>query len=209
MYKRQALGYKSEIIKDYFLNYKTLNSDFSINLQTGEINLLNVTPENWIVSLFDTGLHSQTGGRLKRLKTQVGDNRFFLTYGDGLANINIKELLDFHKSHGKMVTVTAVHPGARFGELSLKGSAVINFREKPQTSAGWINGGYFVIEPEFIELIKDDNTILEKSPLEKAAQIGQMEAYKHDGFWHCMDTKRDKDSLEELWKTDIAPWTVK
>ena len=125
------------------------------------------------------------------------------------ANINIKELLDFHKSHGKMVTVTAVHPGARFGELSLKGSAVINFREKPQTSAGWINGGYFVIEPEFIELIKDDNTILEKSPLEKAAQIGQMEAYKHDGFWHCMDTKRDKDSLEELWKTDIAPWTVK
>jgi len=204
-----ALGYKAHVLKDYFLNYKTYNSDFSIDLQSGDTNILNSTQEDWTISLFDTGLHSQTGGRLKRLAKHLGNTRFFLTYGDGLADIDIVKLLAFHESHGKMVTVSAVHPGARFGELSLKGTSVVNFREKPQTSTGWINGGYFVIEPEFINLISDDTTVLEESPLEEAAKMGEMEAYMHNGFWHCMDTKRDKDSLDSLWEKNSAPWIEK
>jgi glucose-1-phosphate cytidylyltransferase len=149
-----------------------------------------------------------TGGRVKRMQNFVGNETFLLTYGDGLADINIGELVDFHYSHGKMVTVSAVHPAARFGELVLDGDLVTSFKEKPQISQGWINGGYFVIEPEFFDLIQDDSTILEHEPLEKVAKMGELMAYQHNGFWQCMDTKRDRDMLEELWLKGKAPWKV-
>ena len=147
-----------------------------------------------------------TGGRVKRMKNYIGNETFMLTYGDGLSDININDLNNFHKSHGKLVTVTAVHPSARFGELEMEDNKVISFKEKPQTQKGWINGGYFVIEPEFLDYIEDDNSILEKDPLEMVANEGQLMAYKHYGYWQCMDTKRDKDNLEDLWNSGKTPW---
>ncbi|MDC3161377.1 glucose-1-phosphate cytidylyltransferase [Gammaproteobacteria bacterium] len=203
-----ALGYKAQAVKDYFLNYQALNSDFSVDLSTGSVNIHNHNEEDWQVTMVDTGLNSMTGGRVKRMQEYIGKETFMLTYGDGLSNININNLLDFHNKHKKMVTVSAVHPAARFGELDIKENKVISFQEKPQTTKGWINGGYFVIEPEFFNLIESDNTILEREPLEKAAEIGELMAYQHDDYWQCMDTKRDKDHLEELWTKDIAPWKV-
>jgi len=195
-----ALGYKSEIVKEYFLNYKSLNSDFSVNLGSGSISHEHNNNIDWNVTLTQTGLNSMTGGRVKRLQTQIGNQTFLLTYGDGISNINIDDLVSFHRSHGKMVTVSAVHPGARFGELEMDSNVVTSFKEKPQIKQGWINGGYFVVNPEFFELIKDDSTILEQEPLEKAAEIGELVAYKHNGFWQCMDTKRDKELLEKTIK---------
>jgi len=201
-----ALGYKAELIKGYFLNYRSLNSDFTIDLESGNLSVHQNDNVNWKVTLVDTGLNSMTGGRVKRMKDFVDNETFLLTYGDGLSDIDIAALVDFHKSHGKMVTVSAVHPGARFGELDMDGNIVTSFKEKPQTTQGWINGGYFVINPEFFNLIKDDSTILEKEPLERVAEMGELMSYQHNGFWQCMDTKRDRDSLEELWQTDNAPW---
>ena len=154
----------------------------------------------------DTGLDSMTGGRVKRMKPFIGNEPVMLTYGDGVADIDLAALLEFHKSHGKMVTVSAVHPGARFGELEIKNRMVTTFQEKPQTRQGWINGGYFIIEPGFFELIDGDSTVLEQEPLEKAASMGELMAYHHEGYWQCMDTKRDRDHLEELWDTGNAPW---
>ena len=203
-----ALGYKSEIIKNYFLNYSSLNSDFTVDLSSGDIQLINPSIENWKVSLINTGLNTMTGGRLKRLRETIGNNTFMLTYGDGLADIDVSAVLDFHKKHKKMVTVTTVHPGARFGELEIEGSRVNSFKEKPQTSHGWINGGFFIIEPEFLEFIDNDFSILEGSPLEKAAEINELMAYRHEGFWHCMDTLRDKKVLEDLWNSKKAPWKI-
>jgi len=142
------------------------------------------------------------------MKSYINNEAFMMTYGDGLSNINIDALLKFHKSHGKMVTISAVHPNARFGELEIIDNQVISFEEKPQTKQGWINGGYFIIEPEFFDLIDGDSTILEKEPLEKAAALGELMAFHHDGFWQCMDTKRDHDYLEELWESNSAPWKV-
>ena len=201
-----ALGYKAEIVKKYFLNYKELNSDFLIDLNSGEIDFFSINSVDWKVSLIETGLKTMTGGRLKRISKYIDNEPFLLTYGDGLSNINIQELVRFHKSHGKMVTVTAVRPAARFGELKLDGDIVSNFSEKPQMGDGWINGGYFVIQPEFLNYIENDDTILERIPLEQVAQLGQLAAYRHDGFWQCMDTKRDHDMLEEIWKNGDAPW---
>ena len=201
-----ALGYKADVIKEYFLNYRALNSDFTVNLSNGSIVEHQQDAVDWKVSLVDTGLNSMTGGRIKRMQNFIGNEPFLLTYGDGVADIDIDSLVKFHKSHGKMVTVSAVHPGARFGELDIDSSVVTSFKEKPQVTQGWINGGYFVIEPEFFNLIEGDNTILEKEPLEKVAQMGELMSYQHDGFWQCMDTKRDRDSLEDLWKTGSAPW---
>ena len=201
-----ALGYKSSYIKEYFLNYRALNNDFTINLGSGDVTSLRYDDVRWNVTLVDTGLNSMTGGRVKRMKSYIGKETFFLTYGDGVADIDISSLLEFHKKNGKMVTVTAVHPGARFGELEVKDNIVTNFKEKPQVTNGWINGGYFVIEPEFFNLIDGDDTILEKGPLEKASEMGELVAYKHEGFWQCMDTKRDRDSLEEMWNSNKAPW---
>ncbi len=204
-----ALGYKAELIKDYFLNYRSLNSDFTINLESGNLTAHQQDNVNWKVTLVDTGLNSMTGGRVKRMQKYIGNETFLLTYGDGLADIDIEALVNFHKSHGKMVTVSAVHPAARFGELNLDGNLVTSFKEKPQTTQGWINGGYFVIEPEFFELIQNDTTILEQEPLEKVADMGELMSFQHDGFWQCMDTKRDKDYLEELWNSENTPWKVK
>jgi glucose-1-phosphate cytidylyltransferase len=201
-----ALGYKPDIVKDYFLKYKTLNSDFSVNLKTGKYEPHQQDDLDWRVTLVNTGLNSMTGGRVKRLKEFIGNETFLLTYGDGLSDININEVINFHKSHGKMVTVSAVHPIARFGELSIKKDTVISFNEKPQVNQGWINGGYFVIEPEFFDLIDGDDAVLEQEPLNLVTKMGELIAYKHEGFWQCMDTKRDKDLLEELYFSGSAPW---
>lgn len=206
-----ALGYKSEVIKDYFLNYYTLNSDFTINLNSGKIQSHQASRVNWNVTLVDTGLMSMTGGRVKRLKNYIDHETFMLTYGDGLADVNIDGLLEFHKKHGKMVTMTGVHPQARFGELDLDGDSVVSFREKPsaQTKQGWINGGYMVVEPEFLDLIEGDTTILEQEPLERVSEMGELMVYRHNGFWQCMDTKRDRDMLEELWRKNDVKWVQK
>ena len=194
-----ALGYKSEVIKEYFLNYYTLNNDFSVNLASGDIEINQVNKLNWRVTLADTGLNTMTGGRLKKMKKYIGGDTFLLSYGDGISDVNIDKLLKFHKSHGKLITVTAVHPSARFGELVLDDNNIVRkFEEKPQTQKGWINGGFFVIEPDFLDLIDNEDTILEKEPLERASLSGQLMAFKHEGFWRCMDTKRDRDSLQKL-----------
>ena len=203
-----ALGYKAEVIKEYFLHYRSLNDDFTIDLSNGVIEPHNTDDTDWRVTLVHTGPESMTGGRVKRMQSFVGNETFMLTYGDGVSDIDLDALLKFHKSHGKMVTVYAVHPGARFGELEMEKQKVIAFQEKPQTGQGWINGGFFIIEPEFFELIEGDGTILEREPLEKAAAAGELMAYQHDGYWQCMDTKRDRDALEELWGNNQAPWRV-
>ena len=201
-----ALGYKSEIIKEYFLNYRTLNADFTINLSDGTVTSHQLDELDWKVTLVNTGINSMTGGRVKRMKPFICNEPFLLTYGDGLSDVDLSELIDFHKSHGKMVTVTAVHPAARFGELEINGEKVTSFQEKPQIAQGWINGGYFVIEPEFLDFIQNDQTILEGEPLERAAKLGELMAFRHNGFWQCMDTKRDRDKLEEFWNSGQAPW---
>jgi glucose-1-phosphate cytidylyltransferase len=201
-----ALGYKAEVIKEYFLNYKTLNSDFSVDLSNGSIISHQQDIVDWRVTLVDTGLNSMTGGRVKRMQDFIGNESFLLTYGDGVADLDLDALVAFHKSHGKMVTVSAVHPGARFGELDIDDNIVTSFKEKPQLTKGWINGGYFVINPEFFNFIEDDSTILEKSPLEEVAKLGELMAYQHDGFWQCMDTKRDRDFLEETWQSGKGIW---
>jgi len=201
-----ALGYKAEIIKEYFLHYRTLNADFTVDLSTGIVTSHQLDEVDWKVTLVDTGLHSMTGGRVRRMRPYIKNETCLLTYGDGVSDVNIKELLAFHNEHGKMVTVTAVHPGARFGELGMKDQMVVSFKEKPQTGHGWINGGYIVIEPEFFDLIQDDDTILEREPLERVAKMGELMAFQHKGFWQCMDTKRDRDNLEKLWSSGKAPW---
>ena len=201
-----ALGYKSEVIKEYFLHYRNLNADFTIDLGNGDVNAHQTDEIDWKVTLVDTGLDSMTGGRIKRMQPPIGNEPFLLTYGDGVADIDISALVDFHRSHGKMVTISAVHPAARFGELDMDEDRVICFQEKPQTAQGWINGGYFVIEPEFFDLIEGDSTALEKQPLEQVAKMGELMAYRHHGFWQCMDTKRDKDLLEDLWQSRNAFW---
>jgi glucose-1-phosphate cytidylyltransferase len=202
-----ALGYKADVVKEFFLNYRALNADFTVDLGTGAVNPHQVASVDWRVTLVDTGVNTLTGGRVKRMQPFIGHETCLLTYGDGVANVDIKTLLAFHKRHGKMVTVTAVHPGARFGELEIKGDTVTAFQEKPQLGQGWINGGYFVIEPAFFDLIDGDATMLEREPLERAAAMGQFQAYRHDGFWQCMDTKRDHELLQTLWAKGNAPWT--
>ena len=201
-----ALGYKAEVIKDYFLHYRTFNADFTVDLGDGTVTPHQLDEVDWKVTLVDTGQHSMTGGRVKRMKQYISDETCLLTYGDGVSDVDLDQVITFHKSHGKMVTVTTVHPGARFGELELEGEKVTSFQEKPQIGQGWVNGGYFVIEPEFFELIEEDKTILEREPLEQAAQMGEMMAFRHKGFWQCMDTKRDHELLNKLWDTDVAPW---
>ncbi|HEC15239.1 MAG TPA: glucose-1-phosphate cytidylyltransferase [Sedimenticola sp.] len=201
-----ALGYKAEVVKEYFLNYRALSSDFSVDLGTGAVMPLQASAVDWRVTLVDTGVRSLTGGRVKRLANHVCDGTFMLTYGDGLASIDLDRLLDFHRRHGRLVTVTAVHPAARFGELTMNGDQVVAFSEKPQVHDGWINGGFFVCEPAFLDFIAGDDTVLEQEPLERVAAAGQLVAYRHDGFWQCMDTKRDRDVLEALWESGRAPW---
>jgi glucose-1-phosphate cytidylyltransferase len=201
-----ALGFKANYIKEYFLNYYSLSTDFTVALDSGEVTHHHSDRVDWRVTLVDTGRDSMTGGRVRRMRDWVGDETCLLTYGDGVADVDLGALLEFHRGHGKLVTVTAVHPGARFGELDLDGDRVVEFKEKPQVGQGWINGGFFVLEPGFFDLIEGDATILEREPLEQAAAQDQLMAYRHEGFWHCMDTKRDRDVLEELWHSGQAPW---
>lgn len=202
-----ALGYKAEFIKDYFLHYHSRASDFTVNLSNGDVTTKSSHTQEWSVDLIDTGAATMTGGRILRLKDYIKPTgTFFLTYGDGLCNVDLQALLAFHRSHGKLATVTAVRPAARFGELILDGSFVEKFEEKPQSSQGWINGGFFVFEPEIFDYIDDDQTILEKAPLETIAAEGQLKAFLHDGFWQCMDTMRDKVLLERLAQESPAPW---
>jgi len=200
-----ALGYKAEYIKEYFSKINIKSPSMTINSNPQDIKK-HKNSTDWSLTLVDTGIDSMTGGRVKRMKEFIGNETFLLTYGDGVSNIDIEKLIEFHHSHGKMITVSAVHPVARFGELEIEGHQVRSFKEKPQTTKDWINGGYFVIEPSFFDLIQDDSTILEKEPLEKAAEIGELMAYKHKDYWHCMDTKRDRDLLEDLWQAGKAPW---
>ena len=202
-----ALGYKAEVIKEYFLNYRALKADFTVDLASGGITSHQSDPVDWRVTLVHTGDSTMTGGRAKRLQPFIGDETCLLTYGDGVANIDLDALFAFHRSHGKMVTVSAVRPTARFGELELSGDQVASFKEKPQLHEGWINGGFFVVEPAFFDLIDGDSSMLEREPLEAAARAGELMAYRHEGFWHCMDTKRDHELLESLWAKG-APWAV-
>ena len=177
-----ALGYKAQVVKEYFLNYNAINNDLTVDLQNGSVISHQQDEIDWRVTLVDTGLQTMTGGRVKRMQPFIGNETFMLTYGDGVANVDLVALLRFHRQHQKLVTVTAVRPSARFGELELKDSQVTSFQEKPQVHEGWINGGFFVIEPEFFKFIKDDSTILEKNPLEKVAQMGELVAFQHKGF---------------------------
>jgi glucose-1-phosphate cytidylyltransferase len=206
-----ALGYKAEIIKEYFLNFYAINNNISIDLSSGKTTIHDGKQPNWNIHLVDTGLHTQTGGRLKRVQSWLDDNEPFLfTYGDGVSDVNMRELIDFHKSHKSMATVTAVQPPGRFGIMNLKKDQpqIQTFQEKPQGDGTWINGGFFVLEPGVLEYISDDTTVWEKEPMEKLARDGNLTAYRHGGFWQAMDSLRDKIVLEDLWNSDKAPWKV-
>jgi glucose-1-phosphate cytidylyltransferase len=204
-----ALGYKGEVIKDYFLNYHPLTSDVTVDLATGAVIYANPAAEDWLVQMVDTGRESMTGGRLGRLEPGLRpEGAFMLTYGDGVIDLNINELVAFHRSHGRLATVTAVRPQARFGGMTLTGNQVVEFKEKPQTGESWINGGFFVFEPGVFDYLRGDATVLEEEPLENLAKDGQLMAYPHQGFWHCMDTVRDRNALETLWTRGAAPWKV-
>ncbi|MHB0913515.1 MAG: glucose-1-phosphate cytidylyltransferase [Armatimonadota bacterium] len=203
-----ALGYKGEDIKEYFVNFYSLNNNLTVELGTGNVSVHDGANLNWKVHLVDTGLNTQTGGRVKRVQPWIGDETFMLTYGDGVTDVNIKELVDFHKSHGKLATITAVRPPARFGGLRFNGDHVEEFTEKPQTGEGWINGGFFVLEPQIFDYIEGDETFWELGPLERLASEGQLVAYKHGGFWQAMDTLREKRILESLWESGNPPWKV-
>jgi glucose-1-phosphate cytidylyltransferase len=203
-----ALGYKGEMIKDYFLNYHYRSRDISVRLDTGEVTIHQGESEDWTVHLLDTGADTQTGGRVKRVAQFIGDETFMLTYGDGVANIDIPKLLDFHKKQGKLVTLTAVRPPARFGQMTIKDGSVVEFQEKPQIGEGWINGGFFVLQPEIIDYIAADQILWERGPLENLASDGQLVAYQHPDFWLCMDTLRDVQMLERLWAGGEAPWKI-
>lgn len=201
-----ALGYKGEIIKRYFLDFHDLGGSLTIDFSRGDVSRHRVDHENWRLHLMDTGLETQTGGRLKRLEPQLQGGTFMMTYGDGVSDVNIAALLDFHKSHGKAATITAVRPPARFGGLELDGERVLSFEEKPQIGEGWINGGFLVFEPRVLALLKNDDSSLERDALEPLAQQDELRAFRHDGFWQCMDTLRDKRLLESLWQSGAAPW---
>ncbi|PQV63684.1 glucose-1-phosphate cytidylyltransferase [Abditibacterium utsteinense] len=202
-----ALGYKSEVIKDYFMNYRSHSHSLSVHLSSGEIELHGgAENEDWMVHLLDTGLSTMTGGRVKRAAAFIGEEPFLLTYGDGVANVDIEKLLAFHKSHGKLATLTAIRPPARFGVISFEGDAVKNFEEKPLSNKGWVNGGFMVLEPEVRDYIEGDATVFERGPLERLAAEGELMAYRHDGFWQCVDTLHDVQLLESLWKSGAVPW---
>jgi glucose-1-phosphate cytidylyltransferase len=203
-----ALGYKAEFIKDFFINYRYHRQSLSVQLKNGNVVVHDGTIEDWTVHLVDTGDKTQTGGRIKRLAPYIGNERFMLTYGDGVSNINLKNLLDFHEKHGKLATLTAVRPPARFGGLNLKGDLIDKFSEKPQTGEGWINGGFFVLEPQILDYIEGDEMPWERQPLEHLARDEQLAAYRHEDFWQCMDTLRDVQRLDTLWSTGDAPWKV-
>lgn len=203
-----ALGYKAEVIKEYFLNFYPINNDLSLDLSTGQITIHPGALPKWKIHLVDTGLNTLTGGRIKRLKDWIGNETFMLTYGDGVADINIHDLIAFHKKNKKLATVTAVHPPARFGALKIEAAHVTQFLEKQQSGEGWINGGFFVLEPEVLNYIEGDQTSWEKEPLEALAAQNELVSYLHKGFWQPMDTLREHKLLESLWENSQAPWKV-
>ncbi|SNZ06196.1 glucose-1-phosphate cytidylyltransferase [Persephonella hydrogeniphila] len=203
-----CLGYKGYVIKEYFANYFLHMSDVTIDLKNNQMEIHNVKTEPWKVTLIDTGLNTMTGGRIKRIQPYIENETFMLTYGDGVGNINIRELLEFHKKHGKYATLTAVQPSGRFGALDLNDNEVKAFKEKPKGDGAWINGGFFVLEPKIFDYIEGDETVWERDPLENLAKDGQLMAYKHTGFWKPMDTLRDKRELETLWQSGNPPWKV-
>jgi len=205
-----ALGYRGEVVKQYFLNFYAINSDISVDLSSGATTVhQNDNQPDWKVHLVDTGLYTQTGGRLKRLKEWLADDETFMfTYGDGVADLDIAALLKFHKAHGKLATVTTVRSPARFGRLVLEGDRVTEFYEKPEASEGWINGGFFVLNRGAIDYIDGDETIWERDPIERLAHDRQLMGFRHYGFWSCMDTLKEKNMLEELWASGKAPWRV-
>ncbi len=204
-----ALGYKGDVIKEYFLNFHALDSDFAVDLKTREVRYLRPGRRDWKVELIDTGVDSMTGGRLHRLEPLLrAGGTFMLTYGDGVADLDPRKVLEFHRSHGKLATVTAVRPPARFGGMRLDGGRVADFKEKPQAGEGWINGGFFVFEPGVFDYLAGDATVLEGEPLERLCRDGQLMAWRHEGYWQCMDTLRDRQTLEALWASGRAPWKM-
>lgn len=205
-----ALGYKGDTIKNYFLNYHRGQHDVSVHLATGsvEVHPAGGECEDWLVHLADTGVATDTGGRLRRLASRIGGETFLMTYGDGVANIDIDDVVRFHREHGRLATVTAVRPPSRFGGLTAEHDAVTSFSEKPQIETGWINGGFFVLEPGVLDHIAGDETKFEREPLEALAREGQLMMYRHEGFWHCMDTLRDVRQLQQMWDTGQAPWRI-
>ncbi|HEU0055461.1 MAG TPA: glucose-1-phosphate cytidylyltransferase, partial [Longimicrobium sp.] len=203
-----ACGYRGEMIKDYFRHLFFREADLMINLLDGTYRTLSANTPDWKIAAVDTGLDTMTGGRLLRLRRWLEDDAFMVTYGDGVGDVDVGALLDFHRAHGKLATVTAVRPPARFGGLVFDGDRVAEFSEKPQATAGWINGGFFVFEPGALDYMDGDATILERGPLERLARDGQLMAYRHEGFWQPMDTVRERQLLEELWASGKAPWKV-
>jgi len=202
-----ALGYKGEVIKNYFLQYYAQNNDFTIDLSTGKVRYIQEHTQDWRVSLVDTGAASMTGGRILRLKDIIGDEDFMVTYGDAVSDVNIAQLVEKYRQSKKLAVVTAVHPTARFGEIQIDDEDFVrSFKEKPQVNQGWINGGFFVLSPRVFDYIDNDLTTFEREPLERLAAEGQLKSYRHEGFWQCMDTVRDRDLLNQMWNEGNAPW---
>ncbi len=204
-----ALGYKGDVIKEYFLNFYAINNDISIDLATGEQTIHQGNQPSWKVHLVDTGLHTMTGGRLGRLRDWLEDDETFMfTYGDGVADVDLRAALAFHEAHGKMATVTTVRAPARFGRISFDGDQVRTFHEKAEAGEGWINGGFFVLNPGVLDYIDGDETVWEREPVENLARAGELVGYRHHGFWSCMDTLKEKNLLEDLWSQGQAPWRI-
>jgi glucose-1-phosphate cytidylyltransferase len=203
-----ALGYKGDLIKRYFLDYYALNSSMTISLKSGTVEVMEGEREDWTVHLMDTGLATNTGGRVKRLEPWLRDGTFMMTYGDGVCNVNLDDVLRFHRAHGRIATITAVRPASRFGGLVFDGDLVSQFTEKPQIGEGWVNGGFIVLEPAIFDYLDDDDDSLERKAFEQLAVEGQLVAYRHEGFWQCMDTLREKRLLESYWESGDAPWRV-
>jgi glucose-1-phosphate cytidylyltransferase len=203
-----ALGYKGDFIKHFFMDYCNLNGDMTVRFSQGEIERHKGEKDDWTVHLFNTGQDTATGGRVKRLEKWLKDETFMLTYGDGVSDVNLQDLVSFHRAHGCAATITAVRPPARFGGLIFEGDSVAEFTEKPQVGEGWINGGFMVLEPKIFRYLDGDQSILEKDGLERLAREHQLVAYRHDNFWQCMDTLRDKRLLESLWQQGRAPWKI-
>lgn len=201
-----ALGHKGEVLKKYMVDYLSLGGSMTVDFRNREVRSQEAYHPNWVVDLVDTGMETMTGGRIKRLQPYLGNETFMLTWGDGVSDVNLKKLLEFHRSHGKLATLTAVRPPARYGHLEFDGNCIREFAEKSQTAEGWINGAYFVLEPEVFDYIDGDDVMFEHAPLTRLAEEGQLMAYKHDSFWQCMDTLREKHILETLWQSGNAPW---
>lgn len=204
-----ALGYKAEIVKEYLLNLVYFDADFTVRTASGEVTFVGQSPtEDWSITALDTGGQTETGGRILRAAATFDDETFMVTYGDGVANVDIGAVIEFHRSHGRLATVTAVHPPARFGRLELEGDSVVRFGEKPQSEGGWINGGFFILNRGVLDYIDGDDSIWERAPLERLAEAGELQAFLHDGFWQPMDTLRERTLLEDLWNSGQAPWKV-